>query len=73
MKITMTRSRTSLASITLLVALLAACAEKKDTGDKVSDAIKSTGNKVGNAADKAIDKTEDAAHKVKDKVDGDSK
>lgn len=48
---------------------LAGCAEpRKDTGDKVEDAIKSGGDKVGDAADKAIDKTEDAAAKAKQKV-----
>lgn len=52
----------------VLAGLLGACAEKKDTGDKVKDAIQSTGDKVGSAADRAVDKTEDAAHKVKDKV-----
>lgn len=59
-----------------IVGLLAAamtlssgCTEqKKDTGDKVSDAIKSAGDKVGDAADTAIDKTEDVARKVKKEV-----
>jgi ElaB/YqjD/DUF883 family membrane-anchored ribosome-binding protein len=52
------------------VALLTtACGKKKDTGDKVEDAIKSAGDKVGDAADKAVDKTEGAIDKVKDKVE----
>jgi hypothetical protein len=53
----------------LMALLITACAEKKDTGDKVEDAIKSAGDKVGGAADKAVDKTEDAAKKVKDKAE----
>jgi hypothetical protein len=51
-----------------LTLALSGCAEKKDTGDKVEEAIESAGDKVGGAADNTIDKTEEAARKAKEKV-----
>ena len=69
----MTKFYLRFGTVVLTILLVSGCAEKKDTGDKVEDAVKNAGDKVGTAADKAIDKTEDAARKVKDKVTDDDK